>query len=126
MYWNTLKIVTIIALLASPAALAAPGGIANPDGATSLRDTAPRILLADHRDGRRGDVRENHGRQPRFNGAPNRHFRPNVPPRFRGHPPPRFRGHPRRHFRGHPRRHFRGRPIRRHFRPWWRNWRRNY
>lgn len=106
MYWITLKIVTVVALLASPSAFAAQSGTVDLNGATSMRDAAPQILLAEHSHGRRGDVR---GDQPRrFDGRPNRHFRPYGPPRFRGHPPRRYRG------------------WRRHFRPWRRYWRRNY
>ena len=120
MYWKTLKIVTVVALLASPAALAAQNGTADLDGTTNMRDAASQILLAEHSHGSRGDVRGDRNR--RFDGPPNRHFRPYGPPRFRGHPPRRFRGHPPRRFRGHPPRRFRGRPIRRLFR----HWRRHY
>ena len=124
MHWRTLKIVTVVALLASPSAFAARSATVDPDGATGVRNTAPLILLAEHSHGPRDGVRGDRPR--RFDGQRGRDVRPFVPPRFRGYRPPwfrgqrpsHFRGYRPRHFRGYPPRHFRGWPPRRHFRPW--------
>ena len=119
MHLTTLKIVTVVALLASPSAFAARSATVDPDGATGIQDAAPLVLLAEHSHPPRGNVRGNGPR--RFDGQPARDFRPYPPRRhFRGQPP-------RRHFHGQPpRRHFRGQPPRRHFRPFQPGWLRRY
>lgn len=134
MHWNTLKIATLVALLASPSAFAAiPGAGAGAMDGRAITQEAPQPLqMADHRGGSgrwsanhrprgaqgdRDDDRryDRHDRRPDFRGPPPRHYR--------GHPHRHYRGHPPHHYRGRPHgRQFRGRPIRRFFRHWWRQY----
>ena len=110
MSWKTLKIATVVALLASPSAFAAIPGAGALDSTTSTVTSTSEVQLADHRrgGGHRGD--RIHDRRPRqFHGGGHR----------RGH----FRGHRRHHYRWHRGRHFHGRPPARR---WFRNWRRYY
>lgn len=106
MNWNTLRIATVVALLASPSAFAAIPGPGTVDNAASTVTATTDLQLADHsRDrGHRGD-----------------RFQDRRPSEFRGgHRRGRF-GHGRRnHYRWHRGRHFRGRPPQRR---WFRNWR---
>ena len=119
MHWKTLKIVTVVALLASPSAFAAIPAQGTPDGAATVAEQAPMLQLAHHRGDRRDRFERRRPREvyDRHHDRGGRHFR-----HGRGHHHPHFRHHRRpRHFHGHRHGHFRGRPIRRLFRHWLRH-----
>lgn len=109
MNWKTLKIATVVALLASPSAFAAIPGPGAMDSTTSTVASTTDLQLVDNHRGRghRGD-----------------RFQDRRPSEFRGgHRRGRF-GHGRRnHYRWNRGRHFRGRPPQRR---WFRNWRGRY
>lgn len=113
MYWNTLKIATVLAVLVSPSAFAAIPGADAVDGRAITPETSQPLQMANHRG---GDGRWSDNRRPRGGRDGDRRFdRHDRRPDFRGYPPPRYRGHP-------PRRHYRGRPMRRFFRYWRRHY----
>ena len=116
MHWKTLKIITVVALLASPSALAAIPDQAAAGSATgrtiAASDGLPMLQLAHHRGDRHDRFRGDRGGRE-FRGRPHRHGRYHH---YRGHGP----RHP--HFRHYHRpRHFHGRPVRRLFRHWLRH-----
>ncbi len=119
MHWKTLKIVTVVALLASPSAIAAipAQGVAPArgaiEGAVTAAESTLEIQLAHHRGGRHGRFDRGRGR-----GDGDRHYGHG---RGRHHPHFRYHHHRPRHFHGPRHRHFRGRPIRRLFRHWLRH-----
>ncbi len=119
MHWKTLKIATVVALLASPSAIAAiPAGGAV-EGAVATAETVPYTQLAQHRGDR--DDRFQHRRPREVRDGHHHRGRDRFHPGRGRHP--HFRHHPRRprYFRWHRHGHFRGRPIRRLFRHWLRN-----
>ncbi len=122
MHWKTLKIMTVVALLASPSALAAIPAQTAVDGAAgrsvTTSDGPPMLQLAHHRHDR---FRDRGHRHDRFRDRGQREIRGRYHDRDRHHYH-RGRGHRHPHFRHHHRpRHFHGRPIRRLFRHWLRH-----
>ena len=117
MHWKTLKIMTVVALLASPSALAAIPAQTTVDAAAgrtiAASDGMPMLQLVHHRGGRHDRFRGDRG---------GREFRGRHHDRGRHHYH-RGRGHRHPHFRHHYHRprHFHGRPIRRLFRHWLRH-----
>ena len=111
MHWKTLKIATVVALLASPSAFAAIPQAGAFEEAVTAAEVTPPTQLAHHR-GDRGD--RFHHRRPRD--VRHRHFDRGRFHYHRGwrHHHPRYRHH-------HGPRHFRGRPVRRLFRHWLRH-----
>lgn len=126
---TTLKLITLLALLASPSAFAAVPGPGTLEGAANTVETAAGIQLAGHGDGSRrwypnrpSDERAHDGRRREFRGDRGHRVRGDRGgrghrdwrPRHRGHRHPYYRGRGHRHHR-----HYHGWPPRRIFRYMW-------